>query len=141
MPLLVGAGPVVLSAVWIGLVEPGVDAAGPVVEGFAARGLALVEVGSGSLTQAARAAGMPYAGAAAPIDEDPSPLAIDLALAELEAEALQDGSALGVITPLPVSMTRLPDRQPGGQGPDHRAAQRASDRGRRPRGAAPRGRR
>ena len=83
------------------------DAAGPVVADLAARGLALVEVGSDSLTGEAQAAGMPYASAAAPIDEDPSPLTIDHALAELEAQALESGSALGVISALPVSMARL----------------------------------
>jgi polysaccharide deacetylase 2 family uncharacterized protein YibQ len=82
-------------------------AAEPVVRELAARGLALVEIGEGGLTEEARAAGLPYARAAAALDADPTPRAIDRALAELEAEALDRGSALGVAIAYPLSIERL----------------------------------
>jgi len=48
-----------------------------------------------------------YASTPPAIDEDPSILSIDYALAGLEAEALQSGSALGVAQGYPVSLERL----------------------------------
>ncbi|MDX1540497.1 MAG: divergent polysaccharide deacetylase family protein [Geminicoccaceae bacterium] len=83
------------------------EAARPIVADLAQRGLALIEVGTAALTEEARAAGLPYARTAAPIDVDPSPLSIDYALAGLEAEALENGSALGVLSAFPVSLARL----------------------------------
>lgn len=82
-------------------------AAKPVMRDLAERGLALVEVGHGGLTEGATEAGLPYARAAAPLDADPSPLAIDYALARLEEEALERGSAIGVALAYPVSIDRL----------------------------------
>jgi polysaccharide deacetylase 2 family uncharacterized protein YibQ len=50
---------------------------------------------------------VPSANAATVIDQDPSSLSIDVALAGLEAEALASGSALGVAPAYPVSLERL----------------------------------
>lgn len=78
-----------------------------VLDMLARRGLALVELGEGHLAEQARRVGLPYANAGTVIDEDPSILSIDYALAGLEAEALASGSALGVAQPYPVSLERL----------------------------------
>jgi polysaccharide deacetylase 2 family uncharacterized protein YibQ len=78
-----------------------------VLDVLARRGLALVEVGAGQLQRAAAAAGLPYANAPPAIDQDPSLGSIDEALAGLEANALRDGSALGVVPAYPVSLERL----------------------------------
>jgi polysaccharide deacetylase 2 family uncharacterized protein YibQ len=74
---------------------------------LARRGLALVEIGGGHLAGEATAVGLPYAQAAAVIDQDPSILSIDYALAGLEAEARASGSAFGVAQGYPVSLERL----------------------------------
>ncbi len=79
----------------------------PVLDILARRGLAMIEVGSGELAAGARAVGLPYASVATAIDADPSSVAIDHALAALEAEALRRGSALGVVEGYPVSLERL----------------------------------
>ncbi len=82
-------------------------AAPPVLDVLAQRGLAMIEVGSGELAAGARTVGLPYASVATAIDADPSSVAIDHALAALEAEALRRGSALGVVEGYPVSLERL----------------------------------
>lgn len=79
----------------------------PALDALAKRGLALIEIGAGELAATAASVGLPYAGTGAPIDTDPSVLAIDTALAALEAEALDAGSALGVAQGYPVSLERL----------------------------------
>ncbi len=79
----------------------------PVLDVLARRGLALIEIGESLLASGAAAVALPYAHAAAVIDEDPSILAIDDALAALEAEALASGSALGAAQGYPVSLDRL----------------------------------
>lgn len=83
------------------------EQAAPVLEVLAERGLAMIEVGGDELATAAAAAGLPYAGKALPIDEEPSVLSIDYALAGLEAEALSRGSALAVALGYPVALERL----------------------------------
>ena len=82
-------------------------AAGPVAREIAESGLGLVELGGRGLSEAARAVGVPYAGAGPPIDAEPTGLAIDYALAALEADALEKGYALGVAQPYPVTLERL----------------------------------
>jgi polysaccharide deacetylase 2 family uncharacterized protein YibQ len=81
--------------------------ADPIVADLVTRGLALIEIGTSGLTEEAGQAGLLYARAAEPIDADLSPLSIDYALAGLEAEALETGSALGVISARPMPMARL----------------------------------
>lgn len=82
-------------------------AAEPVLAVLARRGLAIVEIGAGDLAQVAERTGLPHVGTAAPIDEDPSMLAIDYALAALEAEAGAIGSAVGIAQAYPVSLERI----------------------------------
>jgi uncharacterized protein len=79
----------------------------PVLEVLARRGLALVEIGDSLLASGAAAVALPYANAQAAIDEDPSILSIEHALAGLEAAALASGSALGAAQGYPVSLERL----------------------------------
>ncbi len=83
------------------------ERASPVLDVLAMRGLAVVEVGRTDLAATAAAVGLPYASAPTAIDADPSMLSIDYALAGLEVEALQNGSALGVAQGYPVSLERL----------------------------------
>jgi polysaccharide deacetylase 2 family uncharacterized protein YibQ len=82
-------------------------AALPVLNVLAQRGLALIEVGSSELAATAPGVGLPYAGVRAAIDDEPSSLSIDQALAGLEADALRTGSALGIARGYPVSLERL----------------------------------
>jgi uncharacterized protein len=82
-------------------------AAAPVLEALARRGLGLIEIGHDDLASTASAAGLPYASAPAPVDQDPSIASIDAALAGLEADALRHGRALGVAQAYPVSLERL----------------------------------
>lgn len=79
----------------------------PVLRALAERGLALVEIGTQDLASIAAGVDLLYAHAGVPIDDDPSALAIDRALAELERRALATGSAIGVAQPYPVSFERL----------------------------------
>jgi len=79
----------------------------PILAALAERGLALVEIGTRDLEAIAAELDLPYAPARAPIDDDPSALAIDEALAELEGEALATGSAIGVAQTYPISFERL----------------------------------
>jgi polysaccharide deacetylase 2 family uncharacterized protein YibQ len=81
--------------------------AGPVLDVLAGRGLGLIEIGADDLEATALAVGLPYVSAPPPLDEDPSVLAIDYALAALEAEALAAGSALGIAQPYPVTLERI----------------------------------
>jgi polysaccharide deacetylase 2 family uncharacterized protein YibQ len=85
----------------------GSDQAAGILDVLARRGLALIELGDSRLAATAAAAGLPYASARLTIDQEPSVLAIDYALAALEAEALAAGSALGVAQLYPVSLERL----------------------------------
>ena len=79
----------------------------PVLDVLARRGLALIELGDRRLASVAAGAGLPYASARRPIDENLSVPAIDRALAALEAEASATGSALGVARGHPMSLERL----------------------------------
>lgn len=79
----------------------------PILDVLAARGLGMIEIGTDGLAAAATAAELPYVSAAAAIDASPAGDAIDYALAALEAEALANGSALGVAQAYPISLERL----------------------------------
>jgi polysaccharide deacetylase 2 family uncharacterized protein YibQ len=83
------------------------ERASPVLDVLARRGLAVVELGQPNLKATAAAVGLPYASAPTAIDADPSVLSINHALAALEVEALQKGSAVGVAQGYPVSLERL----------------------------------
>lgn len=80
---------------------------GPVMEEFGARGLGYLDDGSSNRSVAAQLAGankVPYARAGSVIDANPSRASIQSALASLEAEALSTGSAIGIISGLPISV-------------------------------------
>ncbi len=82
----------------------------PVLEDLSARGLAFLDNGeaAGSRTMAlAPQVGLAAARAHLQIDAKPSPRRIDLALLELEALARSSGSAIGIGTPLPVTVARI----------------------------------
>jgi uncharacterized protein len=79
----------------------------PVAAALRARGLGLIELGGDSLREPARAVGLPYLATAAPVDADPSPDAIDRALAAVAAEARRAGRAVAVAQPLPASLDRI----------------------------------
>lgn len=79
----------------------------PVLDVLAARGLALVELGSDELRAAAQEAGLPYAHTVLAIDDVPSSRAIDDALASLERAALEAGSSLGIAQTYPITLERL----------------------------------
>lgn len=83
------------------------DAMLPLARELAARGLGLIELGGAGLAEVAERTGLPYAAAVGPLDGEPTPAAIDLALGDLEARALRGGRALGFVHPLPVTMARL----------------------------------
>ena len=79
----------------------------PVAVLLAQRGLGLIEIGGEALAGPARDAGLPYLGAAAPVDQDPSPASIDRALAAVAATALAGGRAVAVARPLPATFDRI----------------------------------
>lgn len=79
----------------------------PAMQELAERGVAMIEVGSDDLAEVASELGVSYASTEPPIDEEPSTLAIDFALARLESQALATGSALGVAQLYPVSLERI----------------------------------
>ena len=78
-----------------------------VLDVLAGRGLALVEIASRGLRDLAHRVGLPYARAELLIEEAPSALAVDYALASLETEALEKGNALGAVRAYPVVLERL----------------------------------
>lgn len=103
--LVQGSGYVALDAV-AGAFAAAADAFAPIAGELQARGLALVEIGDAALSGPARTAGLAYAGAV-PVDREPTPEAIDRALAGLAAAAVRDGRALAAAGPLPVGLERL----------------------------------
>ncbi len=79
----------------------------PVVTELATAGLGLVELGGTRLADIAARRGLPYAWSDPPIDLDPAPEAIDLALGRLETRALRDGAALGTLEGTAIAYARL----------------------------------
>jgi polysaccharide deacetylase 2 family uncharacterized protein YibQ len=69
--------------------------------------LGVIEIGGNALAGPAHASGVAYLAAAQPIDLDPSPGAIDRALASVASEALRSGTAVAVAQPLPASFDRI----------------------------------
>lgn len=85
-------------------------AASPVLKALKARGLVFVHDGGtvrSDLPATAEAAGLPFESADRILDADPSADSIDRQLLELEALALQNGSALGVGFAYPVTIEQL----------------------------------
>lgn len=82
----------------------------PVIRDAAKRGLAFLDDGATPRSVAAslaQAQAMPFARADLSIDIVPTPAEIDRALAKLEAQARERGSAIGVASALPVSIDRI----------------------------------
>lgn len=81
--------------------------AGPVMRELAAKGVGMIEIDGAGLTGASDAADLAYLSAPNWIDDTPSVQAIDQALAELEAKAIEQGRAIGVAEAYPVTLRRL----------------------------------
>ncbi len=82
----------------------------PIVQAMAKRGLAYFDDGTSPHSAAAMLAAaqsMPFAKADISIDQVPTPMEIDRALASLEDLAKQHGVAIGVASALPVSIERI----------------------------------
>ncbi len=79
----------------------------PVLAELAAAGLGFVELGGTRLAGVAGRRDLPYAWSDPPIDLDPAPEAIDLALGRLETRALRDGAALGTLEGAAITYARL----------------------------------
>ena len=79
----------------------------PVMEEFGARGLGYLDDGSSNRSVAPQLAGanrVPFARADMVIDANPARASILSALASLEAEAMESGGAIGIVSALPISV-------------------------------------
>ena len=79
----------------------------PIMEELGARGLGYLDDGSSNRSLASQLAGgnkVPFGRADLVIDSNPSRQAILAALASLEAEALENGQAIGIASALPISI-------------------------------------
>lgn len=82
----------------------------PVMEELGARGLGYLDDGSSNRSLAPQLAGsnkVPFARADALIDANPSRQAILDALASLEAKAVENGQAIGIVSALPISVSAI----------------------------------
>ena len=79
----------------------------PLAQELGGRGLGLIEIGGQSLATPSAQAALPYAGGAVPIDLDPAPAAVELALGEVLVVARAQGRAIAVAQPLPGTLDRL----------------------------------
>ena len=88
------------------------QALGPVLRETAKRGLIFVDDGTSSRSVAGEIAGannMPFAKADVLIDTVPTATEIDRALAQLEKQARARGVAVGTLSPLPITISRVAD--------------------------------
>ncbi|WP_297109364.1 divergent polysaccharide deacetylase family protein [uncultured Devosia sp.] len=79
----------------------------PILEELGARGLGYLDDGSSNRSVAAQMAGanrVPFARATQVIDANPARASILSALASLEAQAMETGSAIGIVSALPISV-------------------------------------
>lgn len=84
----------------------------PIVEEFGARGLGYIDDGGSNRSVAAQLAGankVPFARANLMVDANPARTSILAALASLEAQALESGSAIGIVSALPISVQAVSD--------------------------------
>ncbi|MFN4212070.1 MAG: divergent polysaccharide deacetylase family protein, partial [Devosia sp.] len=82
----------------------------PIMEELGARGLGYVDDGSSNRSVANQlAAGnkVPFSRADLVIDANPARQSILAALASLEAKALENGSAIGIVSALPISVAAI----------------------------------
>ena len=83
---------------------------GPVMEELGARGIGYIDDGSSNRSvsqQLAHANKVPFARASLLIDANPARTSILSALASLEAEALENGTAIGIVSALPISIQTI----------------------------------
>lgn len=89
---------------------------GPIMEELGARGIGYIDDGSSNRSvsqQLASANKVPYARASMLIDANPARSSILSALASLEAEALEHGSAIGIVSALPISIQAVSEWSAG----------------------------
>lgn len=83
---------------------------GPMMEELGARGLGYLDDGSSNRSVAAQLAGnnkVPFSRADINLDANPSRASILSALASLEARALENGRAIGIVSALPISIAAV----------------------------------
>ncbi len=79
----------------------------PVLEELGARGIGYIDDGGSNRSVAAQLAGankVPFARASLMVDTNPARTSILTALASLEAQAMETGSAIGIVSALPISV-------------------------------------
>lgn len=84
----------------------------PIMEEFGARGLGYLDDGSSNRSVAAQLASanrVPFGRAGEMIDANPARASILSALASLETEAIESGSAIGIVSALPISVQTVSD--------------------------------
>ena len=82
----------------------------PIVEELGARGLGYLDDGSSNRSLAPQLAGsnkVPFARADLMVDANPAEAAILSALGSLEAKAVENGSAIGIVSALPISVSTI----------------------------------
>jgi polysaccharide deacetylase 2 family uncharacterized protein YibQ len=83
---------------------------GPIMEELGARGIGYVDDGTSNRSVSQQLAGankVPFARASMLVDANPARASILSALASLEAEALEHGSAIGIVSALPISIQAI----------------------------------
>lgn len=89
---------------------------GPIMEELGARGIGYIDDGSSNRSvsqQLASTNKVPYARASMLVDANPARSSILSALASLEAEALEHGSAIGIVSALPISIQAISEWSAG----------------------------
>ncbi|MBO9588775.1 divergent polysaccharide deacetylase family protein [Devosia sp.] len=89
---------------------------GPVMEELGARGVGYIDDGSSNRSVSAQLASankVPYARASMLIDANPARSSILSALDSLEAEAMEHGSAIGIVSALPISIQAVSEWSAG----------------------------
>lgn len=79
----------------------------PIMEEFGARGLGYIDDGASNRSVSAQLAAanrVPFARASVAVDANPARASILSALASLESEAMANGSAVGIVSALPISV-------------------------------------
>jgi len=88
----------------------------PIMEELGARGLGYIDDGSSNRSVSQQLAGankVPYARATVMIDANPARASILSALDSLEAQALEHGSAIGIVSALPISIQTISEWSAG----------------------------
>ena len=88
----------------------------PIMEELGARGLGYIDDGSSNRSVAQQLSGankVPFARATLAIDANPARASILAALTSLEAQALEHGSAIGIVSALPISIQAISEWSAG----------------------------